>query len=95
LPQNWGSGSYRHSRVWIVGWLEFLSEARTEGAIVDGTANLQQESGGASRPAHLLRFVHPAVRQKIGGPFGDRGPRPQAGTVALGVIDRPALWTVR
>jgi LysR family transcriptional regulator, glycine cleavage system transcriptional activator len=40
LPQNWGSGSYHHWRVWIVGWLEFLSEAGTERAVVDGTADL-------------------------------------------------------
>jgi hypothetical protein len=40
LPQNWGSGGDRDWRGWIVGWLEFLSEAGTERAIVDGTADL-------------------------------------------------------
>ena len=89
LPQNWGSGRYRHWRGWIVGWLEFLSEAGAECAVVDGTANLQEEISPAPRPAHLLRFVHPAVYQEIGRPLGDRGANPQAGTVALGVIDRP------
>src|ERR1700761_6794738 len=89
LPQDWGSGRDRDWRGWIVGELEFLSEAGTECAVVDGTANLQQEVGTAPRPAHLLRFVHPAVHQEIGRPFGDRGANPQAGTVALGVIDRP------
>ena len=89
LPQNWGSGGDRDWRGWIVGGLEFLSEAGTERAVVDGTANLQEEIGAAPRPAHLLRFVHPPVDQEIGRPFGDRGANPQAGTVALGVIDRP------
>ena len=54
LSQDWGSGGYRHWRVWIVGWLELLSEAGTERAIVDGAAYLQQQVGAASRPAHLL-----------------------------------------
>src|ERR1700744_3871165 len=47
LPQEWGSGRYRHWhwRVWIVGWVEFLSVAGTERAIVDGTTDLQQEVG--------------------------------------------------
>src|SRR6202008_4570020 len=89
LPQEWGSRSYRHWRGWVVGWVEFLSVAGTERAVVDGTANLQEEIGPAPRPAHLLRFVHPAVDQEIGRPFGDRGANPQAGTVALSVVDRP------
>src|ERR1700761_8193851 len=89
LPQDWGSGRDRDWRGWIVGELEFLSEARTECAVVDGTANLQQEIGAAPRPAHLLRFVHPAVHQEIGCSFGDRGANPQAGAVALSIIDRP------
>jgi hypothetical protein len=93
LPQNWGSGSYRHWWGWIVGGLEFLSVAGTERAVVDGTANLQEEISPASRPAHLLRFVHAAVHQEIGRPFGDRGANPQAGTVALGVIDRSVALT--
>src|ERR1700753_2353078 len=71
-------------------WLGRISSvAGTERAIVDGTTDLQQEVGPASRPAHLLRFVHPAVDQEIGRPFGDRGANPQAGTVALSVVDRP------
>src|ERR1700751_354446 len=59
LPQEWGSGRYRHWhwRVWIVGWVEFLSVAGTERAIVDGTTDLQQEGGPASRPTPLLGFV--------------------------------------
>jgi hypothetical protein len=36
---------------WLAG---LLSEAGTERAIVDGAADLQQQVGAASRPAHLL-----------------------------------------
>ena len=54
LSQDWGSGGGRHSRTWIVGWLELLSEAGAERAIVDGAANLEQQVGAAPRPAHLL-----------------------------------------
>ena len=73
----------------MVRWLEFLSIGGTERAIVDGATNLQQEIGAASRPSHLLRFIHPAVHQEIGRPFGDRGSNAQSGTVAFGVIDEP------
>ncbi len=54
LPQDWGSGGDCHLRVRVVGWLELLSEAGTERAIVDGAPNLQQQVGAAPRPAHLL-----------------------------------------
>ena len=87
--QDWGSGCDRHWRGWIVCGLEFLSKGGTERAIIDGATNLQQEIGAASRPSHLLRFVHSAVHQEIGGPFGDRGSNAQSGTMALGVIDQP------
>ena len=61
--------------VCIISWVEFLSEAGTEDAIVDCAANLEQEIGTSSRPAHLLRFFHPAVHQ--------------SGTMSVGVIDHP------
>jgi len=54
LPQDWGSGGDCHFWVRVVGWLELLSEAGTERAIVDGTPNLEQQIGAPSRPAHLL-----------------------------------------
>jgi len=54
LPQDWGSGCDRHWRIWIVGWLESLSEAGPERAIIDGARNLEQQVGPTSRPAHLL-----------------------------------------
>jgi len=52
--QDWRSGGYRDWRVWIVSWVELLSEAGPERAIIDGAANLQQQVDAASRPAHLL-----------------------------------------
>ena len=59
-------------RVCIVGWLKFLSVAGTKRAIVDRAANLEQEIGPSSRPAHLLGFIHSPVHQEIGRPLGDR-----------------------
>ena len=49
-----GAGGDCHLRVGVVGWLELLSEAGAERAIVDGAANLEQQVGAAPRPAHLL-----------------------------------------
>src|SRR5208282_2916033 len=83
-----GSCGNRRLRVRIVGWMEFLSEAGTEGAIIYGAANLKQKIGTPSRPAHLLGLVHPAVHQEIGRPFRDRSADPQSGTVPLGVINQ-------
>src|SRR5208337_1548071 len=77
------SGRNRCLRERIVGGLESLSEAGAERAVIDGAANLKQKIRPSPRPAHLLRFVHPAVHQKIGRPFGDRGANPQSGTVPL------------
>src|SRR3954463_2620356 len=84
-----GSGGNRRLRLRIVGWVEFLSVARTKRTIVDGTANLEEEIGPSPRPAHGLRFVHPPIAQEIGRHLRDRGTNPQAGTVPLGVIDHP------
>src|SRR3954454_18471899 len=84
-----GSGGNRRLRLRIVGWVEFLSVARTKRTIVDGAANLEEEIGPSPRPAHVLRFVHPPIDQEIGRPLRDRGTNPQAGTVPLGVIDHP------
>jgi hypothetical protein len=71
------------------GWLESLSGARAENTIIDRATNLEQQVGAASRPSHLLTFVHPAIDQEIGRSFGDRGSNSQSGTVPLGVIDQP------
>jgi len=89
LAQDWGSGGECHRRKCIVRGLEFLSIGRTERAIVDGATNLKQQVGTTSRPAHLLGFVHSAVHQEIGCPFGDRGANPQSGTMPFSVIDQP------
>jgi hypothetical protein len=88
-PQVLGSCGYGHWRVGIVGWPEFLSKAGTECAIIDSTTNLKQQIGPASRPPHLLRFVHPTVYQEIGRPFGDRGANSQPSSVTLGIVDQP------
>src|SRR3954463_14920237 len=61
LPHVWGSGSGCKARVCVVRWREPLPEVGTEGAIVDRAANLQQKISTTSRPAHLLRLVHPAI----------------------------------
>jgi hypothetical protein len=73
LPQVLGSCGDCRRRARIVGWLEPLSEAQTEPIIIDSATNLQQQVGAASRPSHLLTFIHSAVHQEIGRSFGDRG----------------------
>src|SRR3954452_9589153 len=89
LPHVWGSGCGYSARLGVVCWHESLSEAGTEGAVVDSAANLQQQIGTASGPTHLLGLVHPAVHQEVGRAFGDGRPNPQAGTMTLGVVDHP------
>ena len=54
LSQVLGSGGNRYWRVEIVGRSEYLSEAGTEGAIIDRASDLKQQVGTASRPSHLL-----------------------------------------
>src|SRR3954471_19033126 len=89
LPHVWGSGGGSQGGVGVVRWREPLPEGGTEGTVVDSAADLQQKIGTPSGPAHLLRLVHSAVHQEVGRSFGDGGPNPQAGTVTLGVVDRP------
>src|SRR5215469_18353717 len=87
--QVWGSGGNGRLRERVVGGLESLSEVGAERPIVNGAADLEQEIGSSSRPAHLLGLVHPAVHQEVGRAFGDGGANPQAGPVPLGIIDQP------
>ena len=47
--------------------MEFLSETGAERAVATGAVRLEQEIVAAPRPAYLLRFIHPAVDQEIGG----------------------------
>src|SRR3954469_11572680 len=93
LPHVWGSSGGSQGRVGVVRWREPLPEGGAEGAVVDSAADLQQEIGTPSGPAHLLRFVHSTVHQEVGRPLGDGSPDPQAGTVTLGVVDRPVGLT--
>ena len=88
-PANGGSCRVGEQRVLVGMRLKSVAQSRAERSIVDRAANLKQEISTSSRPAHLLRFVHSAVHQKIGRPFGDRGADPQSGTVSLGVVDQP------
>src|SRR6188474_3419110 len=69
--------------------MEELAEAGTKFAVEAGAADLEQKIGAAAGPSHLLRFVHAAVDQEVGGAFGDRRADPQTGTVALGIVDQP------
>jgi hypothetical protein len=73
----------------IVGGIESLSEAGAERAIVEGAADLEQKIGPSPRPTHLLRFVHPAVYQEVGGALGDGRSDPQSGPVPFGIVDQP------
>ncbi len=73
----------------VIGGVEALPEAAAERADVDGAADLEQQVGAAPRPAHLLRFVHPAVHQEVGRALGQRGADPQPGPVPLAVVDQP------
>src|SRR4051812_20146082 len=72
LPKVWGSGSHGHAGGGFGFGIEQMTEAGAELAIDDGAADLEQEIGAAAGPAHLLRFVHAAVDQEVGGPFRDR-----------------------
>jgi hypothetical protein len=68
---GWGSGS--HSQVGgeaAIGF-EDLSERRIDLAVEDGTANLEQKVGTSAGLSHLLRLVHAAVDQEVGGCFGE------------------------
>src|SRR3954451_20311312 len=73
----------------IVGGLEALPEADAEHAVVDGAADLEQPVGAAPGPAHLLRFVHPAVYQEVGRALGQRRADPFPRPVPLAVVDQP------
>jgi hypothetical protein len=87
---GWGSGS--HSQVGgeaAIGF-EDLSERRIDLAVEDGTANLEQKVGTSAGLSHLLRLVHAAVDQEVGGCFGEWCADPQTGTIALSVVDQPS-----
>jgi hypothetical protein len=87
--KDWGSSSYGHIGNGIDFSFEELSEGGAELAVEGGASDLEQEIGAAAGPSHLLRFVHAAVDQEVGGAFGDRRADPQTGAMALGVVDQP------
>ena len=89
LPRKWGSGGKGGWRESVVGSVKFLSVLGIERSIIDRAANLKQQVGATPGPSHLLTFVHSAVHQEIGRPFGDRCPNTQARAVAFGVIHQP------
>ena len=80
-------GSCRLGKGWpcIGKPFKSLADPGAERAIVDCATNLQQQIGAASRPPHLLGFVHSPVDQEIRCPFGDR----RADTVSFGIVDEP------
>jgi hypothetical protein len=66
-----------------------VAEPGAECAVVDRAANLQEQIGTSSRPAHLLRLVHSPVDEEIRGTFGNRRSNTQARTIAFGVVHEP------
>jgi hypothetical protein len=56
--------------MYIIGWVEFLSEFGTERAVCRQRSEPGAEDHPSPQPAHLMRFVHPAVHQEIGCPIG-------------------------
>src|SRR5438270_12459695 len=89
LSRDWGSCRDSCWRMRIVGGLEALPETGAECAVVDGAADLEQPIGTAPRPAHLLRFVHPTIDEKVGRALGQRRANPQPGPVPFAVVDQP------
>src|SRR6185295_17402274 len=89
LPRDWGSGCGGDFGERVVRGEEALPEAGAERAVVNGAADLEQPIGTAPRPAHLLRFVHATIDQKIGRALGQRRANPQPGPVPFAVVDQP------
>ena len=73
---------------------EPLAEAGSECAVIDRTSNLQQQVGASSRPAHLLRLVHPPIDQEVRRPFRHGRANSLACTVSFGVVDEPGALAV-
>jgi translocation and assembly module TamB len=72
--KDWGSSSHGHIGNGIDFSFEELSEGGAKLAVEGGA--LEQEIGAAAGPSHLLRFVHAAVDQEVGGAFRDRSADP-------------------
>ena len=69
--------------------LKSVAQSRAERSIVDRAANLKQEIGTSSGPAHVLRLVHSPIDEKVCGSFCNRSSDTQTGKVSLGVVDEP------
>src|SRR3954466_15739580 len=89
LPRNWGSGCAGDFGERVVRGKEALPKAGAKRAVVDGAADLEQPIGTASRPAHLLRFVHATVDEKVGRSLGQRCANPQPSPVPFAIVDQP------
>ena len=90
VSSEWGLGQVGQPLVLVGMRLKSLAQSRAERSIVDRAANLKQEIGTSSGPAHLLRLVHSPIDEKVCGSFCDRSSDTQAGTVSLGIVDKPA-----
>src|SRR3982750_4883077 len=86
LSRDWGSGCGGDFGERVVRGEEALPEAGAERAVVDGAADLEQPIGTAPRPAHLPRFVYPALDEEVGRSLGQRRANPQPGPVPLAVV---------
>ncbi len=73
--------------------LKSVAQSRAERSIVDRAANLKQEIGASSGPAHLLRLAHSPIDEKVCGSFCNRSSDTQTGTVSLGIVDEPTTLT--
>src|ERR1700693_831144 len=69
--------------------LKSVAQSRAERSVVDRAANLKQEISTSSGPAHLLRFVHSPIDEKVCSSFCNRSSYTQTGTVSLGVVGEP------
>ena len=68
-PANGGSSGVGQPLVLVGMRLESVAQSRAERSIVDRAANLKQEIGTSSGPAHLLRLVHSPIDEKVCGSF--------------------------
>ena len=74
VQQVGGSGGHCQFRALAGGRLKEVAESRSERAVLDRAADLQQQVCTSSGPSRLLRFVHPPVDQEVRHAFGNRFP---------------------
>ena len=66
-PANGGSSGVGQPLVLVGMRLKSVTKSRAERSIADRAANLKQEIGTSSGPAHLLRLVHSPIDEKVCG----------------------------